>query len=73
MIGRVDAKKLIEHLGGITAVHELFQRANQNITRKAVEKWSERGVMPNARLAKLVEIMRRKKKPIEVEKFIATK
>lgn len=45
-----DVRKLIQDLGGVTAVHKLMGGA---VTLKAVEKWRERNKMPLRRFAEL--------------------
>lgn len=43
---RLGVKEVIEHFGGITPLHERFEKAGVSLSRKAIEKWKERDSIP---------------------------
>lgn len=51
----IDTKRLIAFLGGRSECHRLLVAAGHPISKKAIEKWSERGSIPLTRLLQLQE------------------
>lgn len=43
---RFDAAKAVGAFGGITETHKVLQAMGCKVTRGAVQKWTERGVVP---------------------------
>lgn len=65
----IDAKKLVDHLGGITTVATELANAGVAVSRKAVASWTERGSIPSKYLLTLVEIGHRLEKPVVLINF----
>lgn len=65
----IDAKKLIGHLGGVTAVHNAFVDAGVAISRKAVEMWHMRESIPGKHIATFIEIGDRQNRKVDIRKF----
>lgn len=55
---RLDTKKIIAYFGGRTPCHNLLNDAGFTISKKALEKWQERGSIPLNRLLQLAEVDR---------------
>lgn len=45
---KLGVKEVINHFGGITPLHERFEKAGVNLSRKAIEKWKERDSIPTS-------------------------
>lgn len=54
-IDKLDTKKVIAYFGGRTPCHALLVKAGFSISKKALEKWQERGSIPLNRLLQLAE------------------
>lgn len=61
---RIDARKLIEELGGVPAVVSALKsvKGSNAITDKGVEKWREKSSISMTRWLELVEYVRRAEK-----------
>jgi len=53
---KLDTKKIIAYFGGRTPCHALLVKAGFSISKKALEKWQERGSIPLNRLLQLAEV-----------------
>jgi len=45
---RLDVDAIVDHFGGITPLHEKFNKFGIDISRKAIEKWKERDSIPTS-------------------------
>jgi hypothetical protein len=53
---RLNTKKIIAYFGGRTPCHQLLLKGGFSVTKKALEKWQERGSIPLSRLLQLAEV-----------------
>jgi hypothetical protein len=56
---KINTRKLIAYFGGRTPCHTLFTRLGVSISKKALEKWQERGSIPLNRVLQLAEADRK--------------
>jgi hypothetical protein len=68
---KIDTKRLIAYFGGRTACHAQLTAAGHLVTKKALEKWQERGNIPLLRLLQLAEIDAKfNNRDLKIEDFI---
>jgi hypothetical protein len=56
MNSKLDTKKLVAHFGGRSCCHSMLAQAGYSVSKKAIEKWQERGSIPLNRLLQLAEV-----------------
>jgi len=56
MNSKLDTKKLVAHFGGRSPCHSMLTKAGYSVSKKAIEKWQERGSIPLNRLLQLADV-----------------
>lgn len=67
---RFDVASIIDHLGGVTAVHDMLARAGSTINIKTVYKWAERESIPADAIATIIIAANRDCVEFDIGKFI---
>lgn len=66
-----DVPRLIERFGGRSRLFERLRKRGHNVTIKMIEKWRERGRIPDRWLAEMIDMARAERKPLDLNKFLA--
>ncbi len=70
---KIDPTKVVNFFGGISSTHRKLEFAGYRMSRKAVEKWVERGSIPTNRLAQLVVCARMDKRDFNLYEMVVGK
>jgi hypothetical protein len=65
-MNRLDVKSIIARFGGRMELWRRLCAEGHSISVKAIEKWSERGSIPSAKLIWLIKLAEREGKPINL-------
>lgn len=68
---KIEAKKLIDFLGGAKATKEILEDMGSDITIKAIQKMRERDIMPSDVLASIYVSMISNGFAVDLSRFIA--
>lgn len=72
MPAKLDARKIINHFGGVTQCHRLILSSGAVLSHVAVEKWRERDSIPAAWLCALMELSGQSGQQINLSDYLIT-
>lgn len=69
---RLNARKIVEHLGGLAATRRMLREGGVDISIDAIDKWRRRGSIPGDKIAVLAAAAKRKRRAFNLYDFIET-
>ncbi len=67
---RLDAKKIVKRFGGRTELWRRLNAMGHHISVKTIEKWMERDSIPSNRLLVLMDLAKKEKSPLVLDRYV---